>query len=244
MPWLASPAIASPAATLTVSGRNSGIATVTAASPTNSPLFVIWSRNAGPRPGEEPPTSFSATPMRTGMSASAASMAHVRHRRNCVDSSLPSSRSVPQPPEPAATGPSQATTSKPSPVSCTNRCSRLCPQQLEAAHAHTALDERGDEVLGDRVGRQYAGDDVEIGCRVPGVGRHAPLREHGPRGVDVGGAHAHARQCAGAAEVVQRALRDEPSAAHHTDVAAQLLDLGEQVARDEHRACRRRRRSG
>ena len=74
------------------------------------------------------------------MSASAASMAHVRHRRNCVDSSLPSSRSVPQPPEPADR-PVSGDDIEALPGQLYEPLLQALPQQLEAAHAHTALDE-------------------------------------------------------------------------------------------------------
>ena len=50
MPWLASPAIASPEAAATASGRNSGSVAASAANATNSPLLVIASKKPGPPP--------------------------------------------------------------------------------------------------------------------------------------------------------------------------------------------------
>ena len=58
-----------------------------AVTPTNRPFWVIRSRNAGPRPGGTAEDSRTATAIRTGMAASAHSMAQVRRRRNSTPSS-------------------------------------------------------------------------------------------------------------------------------------------------------------
>ncbi len=58
--------------------------------------------------------------------------------------------------------------------------------------------------------------------------------EHLAGAARIGRAHEHPRLTV-AAELLERALRDEATRAHHADVGTHLLDLGEQVARHEHR---------
>ena len=208
MPWLASPAIASPAATLTVSGRNSGIATAMAARPTNSPLFGDLVEEGGPAPGvRRRRRARIATAIRIGISASAPSIAHVRHRRNCVASSLPSrlqrarprsaiahcgGRSVPR----RTVRPRlQATTSKPSPVSSTKRCSRLAPTTSKPRTRTPAGDERRDDRLGrDAVGHQSHHEHRASDAASRASASTPSRREHRPRVLDVRRAHLHPRR--------------------------------------------------
>src|SRR3954468_15241607 len=96
VPIEASPATASPAATDTASGRNSGSVTTSAVNATNSPLPAIEPMKAGPPssppPRWGPPANRIATAMRIGTQASAPSNAMFRRRPNTSRSSDRSSR--------------------------------------------------------------------------------------------------------------------------------------------------------
>ena len=71
--------------------------------------------------------------------------------------------------------------------------------------------------------------DSRVAGGVETGGGEDPRRQHGVEGVD-------ARSSGGGAlQRVERTLGEEPAEAHHRDVTAHLLDLGEQIARQEHR---------
>src|SRR5215218_4408746 len=143
-----------------VSGRKSGVATRIAVTPTKSPLFVIWSRNAGPRPLGESPATRSATAMRIGMSASAPSSAQVRRRRNRVSSSDAKSEAVPpgavraaDAPAPmrlvgASVAPASLDNVEPLTREVDEALLEARALELEPAHAHAGRDERRHDLLG------------------------------------------------------------------------------------------------
>src|SRR5215218_3184883 len=147
-----------------VSGRKSGVATRIAVTPTKSPLFVIWSRNAGPRPLGESPATRSATAMRIGMSASAPSSAQVRRRRNRVSSSDAKSEAVPpgavraaDAPAPtrlvgASVAPASLDNVEPLAREVDEALLEARALELEPAHAHAGRDERRHDLLRLRSG--------------------------------------------------------------------------------------------
>ena len=91
----------------------------------------------------------------------------------------------------------------------------------------------------DGLGRGLQGDDA---CRARRARRRCPRRERGAQGLRLRRAHAHAGLRA-PRQVGQRRLRDQAAAGDDHDVVDGLRDLGQQVARHEHGAAARRRRS-
>src|SRR4051794_7854158 len=249
VPIEASPATASPAATDTASGRNSGSVTTSAVKATNRPLPAIAPMNAGPsappRPLRSgPPARRIATAMRTGTQASAPSSAMFRRRPNTSRSSERSSRNVSDGVPRAGT-----TTVAFRPVRAARSAVRslvdieALPRERDehvleigALHEQLADADPGEHELavdGLRPHVAERGDEhavPDVGLPQPGPGQHLDRTRHvvrtGDDDAQPGGGHVP--------QIAQRALRDQPPAAHDADVGADLLDLRQQVRGEEH----------
>src|SRR6266542_1672417 len=88
VPWLASPAPASPAMTETATGRKTGSTSARAAAGNRAPLLSTAPRKAGPSPGLGPmPVIFRKMATSVGRPASSPMLTHVRGRRTSLRSS-------------------------------------------------------------------------------------------------------------------------------------------------------------
>src|SRR3954462_6739431 len=257
VPIDASPATASPEATETASGRNSGSVTTSAVKATNSPFPVIWPMNAGPSPSPSPPRRGPplpalrriATAISTGTQAGATSGAGLRRRPKTSRSSERSSR-VERPRGARATGRAVPPRAAPGASTCEaslvdiealprqrdEHVLEVGPLDRDLTHAHT----REHQLPGDQLRRRVPDRRVES------LGLHRRHRQAQPRQAparhrDVGRTGDDDPQ-PGRGHVPQLregALGDEPAAAHDGDVRADLLDLGQQVRGDEDRAALR-----
>src|SRR3954469_18429625 len=247
VPIDASPATASPAATDTASGRNSGSVTTSAVKATNSPFPAIDPMKAGPpsppprRP--EPPESRIATAMRTGTQASAPSSAMLRRRPNTSRSSERSSRNVSDGVPRAGTAtvalrPVRAARSAVRSLVDIEALPRERDEhvlEIGALHEQLADADPGEHELavdGLRPHVAERGDEhavPDVGLPQPGPGQHLDRTRHVLRtrhdDAQPGGGHVP--------QIAQRALRHQPPAAHDADVGADLLDLREQVRGEE-----------
>src|SRR3954452_24962874 len=169
----------SPATTPTVSGRNNGTDTVRAVNATNSPFSLIAWRNGGPLDAFG--WSRTATPMRTGTRARAASTAQVRRRRNSRPISEPSSANG------RTVGGAVSTCDiEPLPGECDEALLERLALHGETAHPDPGVHQSRRHGLGSDPGRQGRDD----GLRRPVRGEtHA--RQHLTCGRGVGRQYAH-----------------------------------------------------
>ena len=125
-------------------------------------------------------------------------------------------------------------------MSSTKRCSRLA-RSTSKPRTRTPASTRADTIASgataaapSRAATSASPAASAPPDREPGASSCEPEpREHRPRRPGIGRAHEHPG-LARVAELVERALRHQATHAHDADVRAHLLDLGEQVARDEH----------
>src|SRR5215212_210207 len=243
VPVDASPATASPAATETASGRKSGNVTTRAVNATKRPLPAIWLMNGGPSPSPSPrpPPLPSlrriATAMSTGTHASATSRAWLRRRPNTSRSSERSNR-VDSRRGAQATGRAAGRVISLVDIEALPRQRHEHVLEIGALDGELAhADAREHELAGDELGGCLADRRAEPGavgvrCGQAQADEHLGRRPHVARPGD-DDAQPRRRDVA---QLAEGALGDEPAAAHHRDVRADLLDLREQVRRDEDRA--------
>ena len=153
MPWLASPAIASPAATLTVSGRNSGIATTRAVMPDEEPVLgdlVEERRAASARRRPRDPERDADEHRDERERAEHRPRAPPPEQRGELRSEQRQGAAGRAPPR--VTGRAVAAASldnvEPLPRQLDEPLLQARPLHLEAAHPHAGLDERGHDRLG------------------------------------------------------------------------------------------------
>src|SRR4051794_15558712 len=242
VPMEASPAMASPAATETASGRNSGSVTTSAVNATNSPFPAIEPMNAGPSPPRgppSPPASRMATAIRIGTHASAASRAMFRRRPNTSRSSDRSSRNVGRGTgrAGAATGRIPRSTISLVDIEALPRqrhedVLQVRPLDDELPDPHPSRDELTVDDLRPRLTERREKDAVaDLGFAEPGTDQHLRRARHVVRTGD----DDPQPGSGDVPQLRQRPLRDEPPAAHHADVRADLLDLRQQMGGEEHR---------
>ena len=147
-------------------------------------------------------------------------------RPSCCPGARPGGRSVRRGAAPPA--PRQPLTSKPSPVSETNRSSRLGRCTAKPRHRHAVVDQGGDDLLG-RERRRACADTLPLVHQDVG---QAELAQHPRGGVPLVGLHPRPRRRA-RAHLGDGTLGHEPADVHDADVGADLLDLGEQVGGDQ-----------
>src|SRR4051794_32580014 len=202
---------------------------VSADSETKSPFSVIdWKKSGASDPGCEA-VDFTAKAMRIGTAASTASPAMLRRRRSIRRSSEVRKR---------VEGRRTATRG-------TDEVRSGADIEALPGEADEDLLERGrvDDEAGDRQARVHApGDDLlrgDVSEASDGAVRggayvaQAELPHHLGGLVGLVGVDPRLRLLL-AADLHGRPLRHEPPCVHDTDVGADLLDLGEQMAGDEH----------
>src|SRR5947209_3840246 len=217
-----SPAIESPATRDTPSGRKKGRTTVSPAIAAKTPLWETWARNAGassPRP-RGPPDSLTAMASRTGTPARAPRAARVRARLNSSHSSLANI--------------------EPLPGQRHEQLLQAGPVRRQRPQAHARADQGGGHVLGG--GADQLGPEHPAAARAEAVGGR--LRAHdadagqavetlgGLGGIALRRLDAQRREPA-APELAQAPLGHQLSLSQHGRVGADLIDLGEEVGRQE-----------
>src|SRR5579859_2953272 len=201
----------------------------------NTPLPASWLKNATPGPLPPCPcgaATRNAIPMTTGNTTVTASSSWLRRRPKTSRSSDRNSRPQDAAGLRAAVGPRvtvSAVDIETLPGEPDEQVLQARRGDREAADADPGVYELGADAF--RLGLSQQGRGlVRAGL---GVGQ-AKGGEHLDRAVGVGGLH-HDPGRAGPAQLGQRALEHQPAGAHHPDVRADLLDLGQQVGGDEHR---------
>src|SRR6516165_7007954 len=222
----------------------------------NTPLPASWLKNDAP--GPLAPCGWGAArrraiPITTGNTTVTASSTRFRFRRNTSrsseENSLNHARTTPgRAPARPGSWPTAASAGRPGgdrtagagtagslsvdiealPGEPDEQVLQARRGDLEAADPDAGLDELGADPLRLRItqrGRGLAGSGLRIG--------QADAGQHLDRALGIGGPHDNPGG-AGPAQPGQRALEDQPPGAHHPDVRADLLDLGEQVRGDEH----------
>src|SRR5215469_6209211 len=215
----------------------------------NTPLPASWLKNAlrfGPPPPPPPPCGcgdaiFRPLPMSSGKQKTTSSSNWFRLRRKTSRSSEEKNLRYPRTGRAASTSDARfgwggaSTTSVTSALNVESLPGQAHEDVFEAGGLHDQLadaDARVHELGGDPLRLRLAelgGDDAVPRYRVGEL----HLGEDLGRRVHVGGSHADPGGM-GAAQVRQRSLEDQLPGAHHPDVRAHLLDLGEQVRGDEH----------
>src|SRR5215469_13339501 len=243
----ASPASDSPETTATTNGSTSVSMMVSDRNARNTPLPATWARKAPPSPAPPPSpprgtASRSAVPSRIGIATTTASRARLRHRRNTSASSDRSNRNhgrtEPRRPRPASTAPppgagaetvaASAVDIETLPGELHEQVLQAGPRRIESGHG----DPGKDKLAANRLRRVLA--DLGADLAVAGLDVGQPeLSEHLAGLVWFGGTHPHPGG-ATSAHLLQRALEHQPAGPHHSDVAADLLHLGEQVRGHQH----------
>src|ERR1022692_72293 len=246
VPSPASPAIESPATTATASGSITVSSRNRENSERNTPLSAIWPMNAPP-PGPPPEPGGgvlirSTMPRKTGAPASTANMARLRGRRKTIRHSDRKSRSqcltgaagVASPAGPAGpAGPAdvltaallvdiEALTGQPD-----EQILQAGPDGLQAGHR----DSRAHQLGVDPLRRLLAEPGADLAVLDGDLGQPQAGQPLGGR-ASLDGPNQDPRLAA-AAQVGQRALEHEFAGAHHPDVRADLLHLGQQMRGDE-----------
>src|SRR3954452_3296845 len=230
---LASPAMLSPATTATASGRNSPISMVSAASATNSPFSVIERKKSGASSDGRDSELLTDTEIRTGTAARTTSPAWLRRRPSISRSSERRKRA-----ETAATG--RRTT-----VGAGVGRSATDIETLPGQRDEHVLERRSpDPEAGDPDAGVHAGGDHLLGrdlAQQPGRGGargvhlgQAQLAHHPSGLVGLVGLDGRLGRSA-VAQLRAGALGDQPADVHHAEVGAHLVDLAEEMARDQDR---------
>src|SRR5699024_4189889 len=230
VPWPASPAIESPATTATVSGRNNGVVITSAVTEANIPFWVTLAKNGGPWPGwGGSAENHTTTASNTGITASAASIAQVRRRRNTSAISEASRDRV-----------CSAGTVEPFPGQGHEELFQARTAHLEILHPHPCMHQGRHHVLRGRRLPVRGGDQFRTGgpgwsgrVWLGGWVRCQPEPGERRRGqVPVRGAQPHTL-LTGRAQFGHGALGPEQTEVHHRGVRAYLLNLRQEVGGDE-----------
>src|SRR5699024_4001897 len=226
VPCPASPAIETPATTATVSGRNNGVVITSAVTEANIPFWVTLAKKGGPWPcwgGSA--ENHTTTASNTGMTASAASIAQVRRRRNTSAISDASRARV-----------CSAGTVESFPGQGHEELFQARTAHLETLHPHPRVHQRRHDVLRGRCLPVRGGDQFRTGG--PGRSGRVRLRLQPEPGecrrsqAPVRGAQPHTL-LTGRAQFAQCALGPEQTEVHHRCVCAYLLNLRQEVRGDE-----------
>src|SRR5450759_561287 len=239
----ASPATESPEIVPTASGRKSPISRVSAANATKSPLDVIEAKKSGPRPGRGVDT-LTAIAMMTGTAARMPIPAWLRRRPKISPSSerrkrVEMRRGARSPGALVASSPERRVLS---PVTSAADIEALPgegheqvfqagPFDRKTCHGHTVVHEGYDHLL--------CGHFAQSTCSPARFGYHLgqPERPQHSRGIlgavglDPGPGLAHG------SHLGDRPLGEQHAHVHHADVGAHLLNLGQEMAGDQHRGC-------
>src|SRR6266540_6219456 len=214
--------MASPAITETATGRNTGSTTASAAAGNSAPLLSTAPRKAGPSPGRGPiPVTLRNTATSVGRPASSAMLTQVRGRRTSLRSSTRSIAGL------LATAAADVTAGPAGERQEDVLQRGTLHHQL--ADPHTALHQVPVERL--RAGAVEVDDQAVV----------APLAQLGPdqAGRQLGG-EAKVRRgdldtAGGGEQGAHPVLDHQATPVHDRRAVADLLDLREQVARQEHR---------
>src|SRR6478736_4182300 len=227
VPMLASPATESPEMTPTASGRNNGNSTMSAASPTNSPLLVIWPK-IPPSPSPVSPLNLIDSPRMMGTAARTASPAMFRRRpkinfnserRNRLDSRLTLA---------GWTRTDSTADTEALPRQGHEHVFQVDRHRSERPHPDVGPDQRRQQIGRIRRTRQRR-DRFAVDHQ---VGRTQPAQAGGRVGGIVG---LHPDPRGGLCpEFGQAGLGHQLSDVHDSDVRADLLDLGQQVGGQHH----------
>src|SRR5215472_7755540 len=238
VPSPASPATESPETTATASGTTTGSSTKMANSARNTPLSAIWPTKT---PGPSPPDPgdgvliFSTTPRKIGAAPSSASIARLRGLRKMILISERKNRSqcrtavVLAPGRLGVTWTALAVDIEAFTSQLDEQVFQAGTHRLKPGDRDARMDELSVDLLRSVLAK--AGADLPVGGRDVGKAKRG---EHVGRRARVGGADQDPR-LASAAQLRQRALEHQRSRAHDPDVRADLIDLGQQVRRDEDR---------
>src|SRR3954454_4472419 len=229
----ASPAMLSPATTDTASGRNRPISMVSAANATNSPFSVIDRKKSGASSPGWDSDVLTVTEISTGTAARTSSPAWLRRRPSISRSSERRNRG-----ETAATGRRTA-------VEAGVGRSATDIEALSGQRDEHVLEGRPtDPEAGDRhPGVHAGGDDLLRRDLAEQAGRRGARRVHlgqaqllhDARGLPgLVGLHGGLGRPA-VAQLSTGSLGDQPAHVHHPEVGAHLVDLAQQVARDQDR---------
>src|SRR5215469_8129991 len=250
VPWLASPAIASPVTTAMASGSSSSVSVrKSTTSARNTPFPESWLRNCGPLPPPPAPPECNVSrrtmPKKTGTIASTPSRARLRGRKNTKRSSEKKNRNqvgtgflVLVGRSSGCSGIGRAAASRGGSARWSVDIEALACQLNELVfQAALRRLEPGDghasphQLLVDNLRQQVA----EFGGHLAPAGRHAghaEPREYPGRQVRLGSTHQQP-PCL-AVQLGQRPGEHQLAGPHDAHVRADLLDLGEQVRRHEH----------